>query len=118
MYHPPKPLPTLEEFLALFDESVHGQIREALELPGTDGVACMTVLDMSSSSLGMRTALVFGPERSCKTEELPNRHLGDVPSRFQYPEFCWFKPGCEQQWLTAQEQFAQEQEAQRAQKLS
>ena len=85
---------TRPEFIALFESDVHDQINTLLDRPGVAGVVCFENLDISSPSLGHRAALIYGP--GCETKSLTDlreRHLGDVPSRFQYPVFYWQKPG-------------------------
>jgi hypothetical protein len=79
------------EFLALFDSTVHEAIRAATELPGTDALVCMEVLQMDSSQCGHRTALAVGPGRTFKVSDLSTAgfRLGDVPSRFAYPVAIW-----------------------------
>ena len=83
---------SLKDFLAEFDESVHSVIEERLARPGVAGVMQYVVLDMSSSQLGKSTAMIFGPGCTYKTAaEAAAGHLGDVPSRFQYPQIYYLK---------------------------
>lgn len=85
---------TLEDFLKLFDESIHGHIRSAALKPGMTHVVCLENLDMWSSQFGHRSALAVGhrPEGAeiptwtiGDVLKTPYFRLGDVPSRFQYP---------------------------------
>lgn len=79
---------SLEDFMRLFDETVHGKIRGAALAEGATHVVCFENIDMWSSQLGHRTALVVGTKQSWTLEGLlgtPYFRLGDVPSRFQYP---------------------------------
>ena len=78
----------LEDLLRLFDEEVHGKIRGAALQEGVTHVVCFENLDMWSSQLGARTALVVGSKQSFTLEKVlgtPYFRLGDVPSRFKYP---------------------------------
>src|ERR1017187_5514992 len=79
------------EFFALFDSTVHEALQKATELPGTDALACMEVLQMDSSQCGHRTALAVGPGRTYQLSHLSTAgfRLGDVPSRFAYPVALW-----------------------------
>lgn len=81
---------TFQAFLELFDEEVHDQLKAKWEEADTHALVCFTVQDMCSSQMGHRTALKVGP--GCTIEcvkGVEDQHLGDVPSRFQYPtEYC------------------------------
>lgn len=84
---------SLGDYLALFDKEVHAAILERLNRKDVDGVVCFVNLDFSSSQFGHRTALIYGPGCTYKTlEETAAGHLGDVPSRFQYPQEYYQKP--------------------------
>lgn len=85
---------SLADFLEMFDPEVHGKIRGAALGPGITHVVCLENLDIWSSQLGHRTALVVGvrPEGAEVPSwtlgdvlSKPYFRLGDVPSRFQYP---------------------------------
>lgn len=85
---------SFEDYLRLFDESVHGKIRASALQPGITHVVCFEVLDLWSSNVGHRVSLVVGtkPEGAeipswtlDRVLGTPNFRLGDVPSRFQYP---------------------------------
>ncbi|HYG24484.1 MAG TPA: hypothetical protein VEH04_17025 [Verrucomicrobiae bacterium] len=80
---------TEDEFLDLFDPSVHEVLKVKSKLPGADAVVCFEVLDMSSSQCGHRTALVIGPGCTYQEGHLVDARLGDVPSRFAYPVAIW-----------------------------
>lgn len=85
---------TRPEFIALFHEEIHGQINTLLDRPDVAGIVCFENLDLGSPSLGSRAALIYGPGCTAKVlADLRERHLGDVPSRFQYPVFYYQKPG-------------------------
>lgn len=85
---------TRQEFFSLFDPSVHEALDRALALPGTDGLVCYENVQMDSSHFGNRAAVTFGPARDwAKTpEEAWAKRLGDVPSRFKYPQ-CYMLSG-------------------------
>lgn len=77
-----------EDFLKLFDEGVHGKIRGSALGDGVTHVVCFQNIDMWSSQLGRRTSMIVGSKQTYTLEKIlrdPSCHLGDVPSRFQYP---------------------------------
>ena len=86
-----KQLPFLD-YLNLFDKSVIGAIGDQLRRPGVSGAVCFEGLDLSMPNLGQRTSLIFGRDCTYKTaEEITAGRLGDVPSRFQYPQYIYIK---------------------------
>lgn len=79
---------TPNDFLNLFDPSVHSAIlASAARYPDKEALVCFENIDMSSSQIGQRAALVVGPSNTYKLEDIikPGARLGDIPSRFQYP---------------------------------
>lgn len=78
---------SMAEYLALFDESVHGAIKARFEMSGVHGSICCENLQMDSSAFGAKTAMIYGP--GCTFNSLRhaaiNVRLGTVPSVFQYP---------------------------------
>jgi len=79
---------SFEELLALFDESVHRQLREVFSLPITTGMVVFENQQMDSSRFGERTAVIVGPECTYKTvQECEGRHLHDLPSQRQYATY-------------------------------
>lgn len=83
---------SLGNFLGLFDQEVRPAIIERLAREDVDGVVCFTNIALDSSQCGHRTAMIFGPGCTYKTiEECAAGHLGDVPSRFQYPQEFYLK---------------------------
>lgn len=78
---------TAKEFLSLFDPSVHDQIKAAAKrYPNATAVVCFENLDMCSSELGHRSALVVGPDNTfTSVEDCRGKHLNDLPSQRQYP---------------------------------
>lgn len=84
---------TREEFIALFDPEVHPALKANLDRPDVAGIVCFENLDIGSPSLGHRAALIYGPGCTAKRlADLRDRHLGDVPSRFQWPVHYYQKP--------------------------
>ena len=84
---------TRPEFLALFEEDVHEAIASALDRPDVLGMVCFENLDIATRECGHRSALIYGPGCENKTlDALRERHLGDVPSVFQWPNFYYAKP--------------------------
>lgn len=80
------------EFFKLFDESVHGAIRDSLKrYPTAQGLICFENLQMDSSQFGSRTACVFGPNNTFNDSNLEEARLGSTPSVFQYPRYMWRK---------------------------
>lgn len=52
-----------------------------------------TVQDFCSSMRGHRQFLFVGPDNSIKSwEDSQDKHLGDVPSRFHYPDLAMLLP--------------------------
>lgn len=52
------------------------------------------VQDLCSSMAGHTQYLFVGPDNSIKSwEEAQDKHLGDVPSRFHYPDIAILLPG-------------------------
>ena len=79
---------SIGDFLDLFDDSVRSKIVAAgSRYPDKQAIVCFENLDMWSSNLGHRSAVVVGPSTSWTLEKVvePGFRLGDVPSRFQYP---------------------------------
>lgn len=87
---------SLDDFLTLFDESVHGLIRgNVVNRKGITHVVAFENLDAWSSECGKLTAVAVGSptgpahnQPSWSLEDIvgkPYVRLGDVPSRFQYP---------------------------------
>jgi hypothetical protein len=76
---------TCAEMIERFDKSVRKKVENLLNKDGTDGMVLFENQDLSSSHIGEKTGVVFGPARTYKTlNALKVGHLGDVPSRFKY----------------------------------
>jgi len=77
------------EFLDMLtrDGDTHKELLRKLAKDGVIGAVLFENLDMSSSEHGRRSALICGPR--CETlksvADARGQHLGDVPSRFQWP---------------------------------
>jgi hypothetical protein len=77
---------TLDALIGMFDPAVHEKLRA---MAGREGVSHLVVfenLQMDSSNPGARTAIAVGP--GCTYHhvyQVKDQHLGDLPSRFQYP---------------------------------
>lgn len=79
---------SLDDYLSLFDKSVHEKILATLEFDGATHVVCFENLDMWSSQFGHRTSIVVGSKQGQSLEKVlttPYARIGEVPSRFQYP---------------------------------
>jgi len=75
-----------EELLELFDEEVHDRLCEMLARDGVDALVIFENHALDSSHLGERTAMAVGYGCTYKSVvDVENEHLGEVPSRFQYP---------------------------------
>lgn len=81
------------EFVALFDSKVHDALNRLIDKPQTRGIVCFENLDFCSSELGARSALAYGEAYTYKDLATTlDGHLGDMPSRFQYPVKYYVKP--------------------------
>jgi hypothetical protein len=80
-----------QEFLALFDQSVHEVIIANSKKEGVEAVVCFEILDLGLLHRHgpLRTALIVGPSCTFKVADLEHMRLGDVPSRFKYPVSMW-----------------------------
>lgn len=80
-----------QELLDMFDESVHEKILEAAaRYPDAEAIVVFENVDMSSSRLGERSALVVGPSNTfTNVEDASDKWLGDLPSERQYPTAYW-----------------------------
>jgi hypothetical protein len=88
---------TESEFFALFDESVHAELRKRLDEPGTIGLVSFDNIDICSSHCGDRTAMPVGPQWTLKSIEdatFPDgkpKFLGATPSVRQYAQAYYLK---------------------------
>lgn len=81
-----------EDLLQAFDPDCHASLERTLQLPGTDGLIVFENVDLSSSQIGARTAVAYGPERTIKSlDDAKGRHLNDLPSQRQYPTAYYAK---------------------------
>lgn len=76
---------TRDEFLALFDASVHEALLRTAQQPGTTALVVFENPNLDSRELGERTAMAVGPERTYESVEVcEGRWLYDLPSQRQY----------------------------------
>jgi hypothetical protein len=84
---------TLAELLEMFDESVRADIGVRLAQTSVTGIVVFENQQMDSSCLGDRTAMIVGPNCTCKTvEECEGKWLNDLPSQRQYA-VAFYKKG-------------------------
>lgn len=82
---------SLKELLAMLSPQTRPVVRERAARLKASHVVLFENLDMSSSHLGARTALIIGPDCTYKSlDDIREAHLGQVPSVFQYPT-CYAK---------------------------
>lgn len=75
------------EFFKLLDPSVHEAVRQAITRCQATAVVLFENVDLCSSHLGERTAMVVGPTCTYKTvADCEGHHLHDLPSMRQYPQ--------------------------------
>jgi hypothetical protein len=83
---------SLEDYLALFHESVHDRLTDLLE-PSDEGYVVVENQDFWASRFGERTARIVGPTRGIPTiTACEGRWIGDLPSRRQYADAYWRQP--------------------------
>ncbi len=77
---------TLDELHILFDQEMHPLLASmAVRFQDATHLVVAENLDMSSSQLGERTAMIVGPSNTYKTlEECEGKHLNDLPNQRQY----------------------------------
>jgi len=77
---------TLSELYKMFHKSVHSDLDAKIVKTRAEYVVVFENLQMDSSNFGHRSALMIGAQCENKTiDDIRERRLGDVPSRFQYP---------------------------------
>jgi hypothetical protein len=78
------------EVLDMFDPSVYESLRALHAREGVEGLMVYECLDLSSSQLGARNALAYGPACSIKCAHAAAAiHFGDLPSLRKYPIGYW-----------------------------
>ncbi len=75
----------VDEFMSLFDPSVHDTIKTKAREYSPEYLVCFENLDMCSSRLGERTCLCVGPNNSVQVLDNLPPHINDLPSMRQYP---------------------------------
>jgi hypothetical protein len=77
---------TMPALLEKFPSDLWPDIERVFNQPTVDGLVLFECIQLDSSSLGMRTVVVFGPGCSTRTlDGLAKKHLYDLPSQRQYP---------------------------------
>jgi hypothetical protein len=77
---------TLDSILERMDPSTHHAIREAIHVNQATAIVLYRNNDMCSSHLGESTVVCIGGLCSSQSlDSINGLHLGDVPSRFQWP---------------------------------
>jgi hypothetical protein len=77
---------TETQLLDKLDPSVHDRVlASAAKYQDCEALVLFENIDMSSSELGRRSVLVVGPSNTRTLAQAVETHLGDVPSRFQFP---------------------------------
>lgn len=83
---------TWQELLDLFDDTVHDALQKLRDSDGVDGLVVFENVNLSSSAIGKRTALAYGPD--CTYHELDDvegKYLNDLPSQRQEPRYYYRK---------------------------
>lgn len=79
---------SFDDFVLLFPDDWREKLQTACLQEGATHLVCFENVDMWASEFGRRTALVVGDKQTFtlqKVLQTPGCHLGDVPSRRQYP---------------------------------
>jgi hypothetical protein len=81
---------TFDELLAQADKKIHHTLLNMAYDTGTEGFIVFENLQLDSSSLGQRTFVVYGPDKTYKSpKSAEDSWLNDLPSQRQYPTaFC------------------------------
>lgn len=83
---------TLSGLMDLMDKSTYKQIGKLAADPTTTALVLYENNNLSSSSMGERTVMVVGKGRTYSDLKTALAgHLGDLPSRRQYPAYYWEK---------------------------
>jgi hypothetical protein len=81
-----KKLDNFQQLLEMFDPTVHSRLIANWNKPGVTGMVVFECLDMCSSNLGKRSALLTGADCTYKSASAcEGQHLNDLPSQRQYP---------------------------------
>jgi hypothetical protein len=67
-----------EDFIKLYDKSVHKVIENNRRKPGVSGIATLKCEVLDSSRCGQITALIYGPECTYKTLDAMNKEQGGI----------------------------------------
>ena len=84
---------TWAQLLGMFSEDTHAPLTETMKRwPTAEGMIVFECLDMSSSRLGERSAMPYGPDNTIKAlDDVKGKWLNDLPSQRQYPVAVWKK---------------------------
>lgn len=84
---------TWAQLLGMFSENVHQALDDTMyRWPRALGMIVFENLDVSSSRLGERSAMPFGPDNTIKSlDDVKGKWLNDLPSQRQYPVAVWRK---------------------------
>ena len=83
---------TKKEFFDKFDESVHKQMEEKLNMPNVQGFILFENVTFDSSRFGDRTAVVFGNGYTYESWEIAQgKWLNDLPSQRQHATGYYIK---------------------------
>jgi hypothetical protein len=100
-----------DTYLKLEDlnEEIHQKVQAMLAPPGVHGIVCFECMDMCSSSMGERKALIFGPDCTYKTldavlwydkeRKIPNKLDTHLASTQKWPVAFFVKPEVEAEHL-------------------
>lgn len=101
-----------DTYLKLEDlnEEIHQKVQAMLAPPGVHGIVCFECLDMCSSSLGSRNAIIFGPDCAYKTldavlwfdkeRRVYNKLDAHLASTQKWPVAFYVKPEHEREHIT------------------
>ena len=78
------------EFIEQYDESVREAVAEARRRPGVVGIATLKCEVLDSSRCGQITALIYGPDCTCKSVDEMASHMEGIyvtglPSSASFP---------------------------------
>jgi hypothetical protein len=79
---------TMDEFLTLFDETVHETIKQRFSIQNVTGIVCFETqaLELIAAGRARRTAVIVGPTCTFKSvDDCQGKWLGDLPSERLYP---------------------------------
>ena len=97
----PRELASIDELLTMLHKETHDKVREMLAPPAVKGMVVFECVDVRSSCLGDRKALIYGPGCTYKyayevmwqdaDEEVPNRLDTELASTSQKQPVAWYE---------------------------